>query len=142
MTNRIKELVLQLNQASTAYYKYDNPIMTDQVYDKLYDELTNLEKETGIILSNSPTQKVQGEILEGLNKVTHSRPMLSAQKTKSIDDIVKFSGNKDVVLSYKMDGLTILARYDNGKLIQAITRGTGEIGEDVTHSAKMFLNLP
>ena len=142
MTNRIKELVLQLNQASKAYYKYDNPIMTDQVYDKLYDELTNLEKETGIILSNSPTQKVQGEILESLSKVLHSRPMLSAQKTKSIDDIIKFSGNKDVVLSYKMDGLTILVRYNNGKLIQAITRGTGEIGEDVTHSAKMFSNLP
>ena len=142
MTNRIKELVLQLNQASTAYYKYDNPIMTDQAYDKLYDELTNLEKETGIILSNSPTQKVQGEILESLNKVVHSRPMLSAQKTKSIDDIIKFSENRKVVFSYKMDGLTILARYNDGKLLQAITRGTGEIGEDVTHSAKMFLNLP
>ena len=139
---RIKELVAQLLQASTAYYKHDNPIMADGAYDKLYDELTKLEQSTGIVLSNSPTQKVQGEILDGLKKVVHSRPMLSAQKTKSVDDIIKFSNKQKVVLSYKMDGLTILIRYDNGKMIQAITRGTGEIGEEITHSAKMFSNIP
>lgn len=135
-------LVKQLNEASVAYYKYDKPIMTDKDYDLLYDKLGQLEKETGIIMSNSPTQKVQGEILEGLTKVKHSKPMLSAQKTKDINEIKKFIGNNDAVVSWKEDGLTIVLRYKNGELVQAITRGNGSDGEDVTHTVKTFVNIP
>ena len=139
---RIKELVLQLNQASTAYYKYDNPIMTDQSYDKLYDELANLEKETGLIFSNSPTQKVQGMILEGLQKITHTQPMLSADKTKSTNDIIKFSKGRELITSWKEDGLTLVLRFKNGNFDMAITRGDGVEGEIVTESAITIVNLP
>lgn len=139
---RIKELVTQLSKASTAYYKYDKPIMTDKQYDKLYDELEILEKEIGIILSSSPTIKVQGEILEGFEKVEHTKPMLSAQKTKNIEEIEKFVGDEQVLISWKEDGLTIVLKYSNGKLKQGITRGDGEVGEDVTANVKMFANIP
>jgi DNA ligase (NAD+) len=138
----MKSLIKQLNEASTAYYKYDKPIITDKEYDTLYDRLEQLEKETGIIMTNSPTQKVQGDILEGLTKIKHSKPMLSAQKTKDVNEIKKFIGNKKVVVSWKEDGLTIVLRYKNGKLIQAITRGNGSDGEDVTHTVKTFTNIP
>ena len=140
--NIIKELVTQLHQASLAYYQYDKPIMTDKQYDDLYAELEHLENETGIILAGSPTQKVQGYILKGLNKVTHSKPMLSADKTKDINEIKKFIGNKTCIMSWKEDGLTIVLRYKNGNFAQAITRGTGEIGEDVTHTMRMCNNIP
>lgn len=141
--NKMKELVERLIEADIAYYRDDNPIMTDREYDKLYDELKNLENETNIILSGSPTQKVSGEILDGLTEVRHSKPMLSADKTKSVEDLAKFASGHDVLLSWKLDGLTLVLRYDNGELIQAITRGReGIVGEDVTHTVRTFLNVP
>lgn len=140
---RMRNLIAKIKEADTAYYKYDNPIMTDRDYDSLMDELKNLEQETGVILSGSPTQHVAGEILEELTPVRHSKPMLSADKTKSIDDIIRFIGIKQVLLSFKMDGLTLVLRYENGKLKQAVTRGSeGLVGEDVTHTVRMIENLP
>lgn len=139
---RIKELVKILNNAADAYYVNDNPIMSDKEYDKLYDELEMLEKETGYTLVTSVTQKVQGKVLDGFQKVTHSKPMLSAAKTKEINEIKKFIGSNHFYCSYKLDGLTMVVRYSGGKFIQAITRGTGTIGEDVTEQAKMISNLP
>ena len=139
---RIKELVETLNRASEAYYVNDNPIMSDKQYDELYDELEMLEKNTGYILSSSVTQKVQGRVLDGFQKITHSKPMLSAAKTKDINEIKKFIGNNDFYCSYKLDGLTLVCIYEGGKFKQAITRGTGLIGEDVTEQAKMIENLP
>ena len=119
------------------------PLCLTETTDVAVDLLKKLEEKTGVILSDSPTQKVPGEILESLTEVRHSRPMLSADKTKSIDDLVRFAGGRDVVLSWKMDGLTLVLRYDNGKLQQAITRGReGIIGEDVTHTVRTFLNVP
>lgn len=140
--DRIKELVEQLNKASEAYYKYDKPIMSDKEYDCLMDELESLEASENFILANSPTQKVQGYILEGLQKIEHSKPMLSAAKTKDTNEIKKFIGDNYFYCSYKLDGLTMVARYSNGKFVQAITRGTGLIGEDVTEQAKFISNLP
>ena len=140
--DKIIRTIEKLNDASEAYYKYDKPIMTDKQYDDLYDELELLEKETGIVMANSPTQKVQGFVLDSLKKVTHSKPMLSANKTKDVEEIRKFIGDKRVMASYKLDGLTLVTRYKNGKLIQAITRGSGTDGEDVTEQAKMITNLP
>ena len=139
---RIKELVNELYTASVAYYRDDLPIITDKQYDDLYDELEKLEKETGIILAGSPTQKVQGYILDSFEKVRHSKPMLSAAKTKDAEEIKKFLGNKDFYCSYKLDGLTTVVRYENGKFVQGITRGTGEIGEDVTEQCRYISNLP
>ncbi len=140
---QMKELVEKLNAADIAYYRDDNPIMTDREYDKLFDELKKLESETNIVLSGSPTQKVSGEILDGLTEVRHSKPMLSADKTKSVEDLVKFASGRDVLLSWKLDGLTLVLRYDNGELVQAITRGReGIVGEDVTHTVRTFLNVP
>ena len=140
---RMKELIQILTEADIAYYRDSRPIMTDFDYDRLFDELKGLERDTGLILSNSPTQKVSGEILEELTPVRHSRPMLSADKTKSVEDMVKFADKKPVVLSWKLDGLTLVLRYENGELKQAITRGReGIIGEDVTHTVKTFINVP
>ena len=139
---RIKELITNLTSASIAYYKNDNPTMSDKQYDQLLEELEQLENETGIVLANSPTQKVQGYILEGLQKVNHSKPMLSSAKTKDINEIVKFLGDRKFYTSYKLDGLTLVVIYENGNLKQAITRGTGLVGEDVTEQAKMISNLP
>lgn len=140
--NRIKELVTLLNKASDAYYVKDNPIMSDKEYDKLYDELETLEKETGYILASSVTQKVQGKVLDGFQKVTHSKLMLSAAKTKDVGEIKKFIGSQPFYASYKLDGLTLVCIYEDGEFKQAITRGTGLIGEDVTEQAKMISNLP
>jgi len=143
MMQRMKELISTISEADVAYYKNDAPIMSDRDYDRLYDELLGLEKDTGIILSGSPTQKVSGAILESLKPVAHTRPMLSAEKTKSMADIIKFIGGKAATVSWKMDGLTLVLRYENGHLLQAITRGAeGRIGEDVTHTAKVFMNVP
>lgn len=140
---RIKELVDLLNKASIAYYKYSDPIMSDKKFDSLYDELDSLEKETGIILNNSPTQTINDEILPELKKVTHTRPMLSSNKTKDIAEIKKFVSKSPCVMSWKEDGLTIVVRYKDGKFVQAITRGQGGlIGEDVTHTMRMCSDIP
>ena len=140
--NRIKELVDILNKASYAYYAKDNPIMSDKQYDDYYDELANLEVETGVVLAGSPTQKVQGYVIDSLKKVKHSKLMLSANKTKDIQEIKKFIGNRLCVMSWKEDGLTIVLRYVNGVFTQAITRGSGDLGEDVTHTMRMCKNIP
>ena len=140
--NRIKEIIDLLNKASYAYYAKDNPIMSDKQYDDLYDELSELELSTGIILAGSPTQKVQGTCIESLKKVKHSKLMLSANKTKDINEIKKFISNHSCVMSWKEDGLTIVLRYVNGIFTQAITRGSGDLGEDVTHTMKMCKNIP
>lgn len=139
---RIKELVGILQKASYAYYGLDSPLMTDKEYDDLYDELSTLEKETGCILTGSPTQKVQGYVIDSLNKVKHTKPMLSANKTKDILEIKKFISNHPCIMSWKEDGLTIVLRYVQGIFTQAITRGSGDIGEDVTHTMRMCRNIP
>lgn len=139
---RIKELVKQLNEYRDAYYNEARPVVSDAEYDKLFDELLELEKETGVVYTNSPTQTVGYEVKSELEKVKHSHPMLSLDKTKSVDDLVKFAGEKDCILSLKMDGLTCLLTYENGELIQAETRGDGEVGELITYNAKVFDNIP
>ena len=139
---RMKELIEILTKASRAYYQEDREIMSDFEYDKLYDELTALEKETGVVLSNSPTQKVGHQILSSLKKVRHESPMLSLDKTKEVTALESFLGNNNGILSYKMDGLTVVLTYKNGELSQAVTRGNGEIGEDITHNANFFKNIP
>lgn len=139
---RIKELTELLQKASYAYYGKDNPIMSDKKYDDLYGELAELEKETGCILAGSPTQKVQGYVLDGFKKVEHSKPMLSANKTKDIEDIKRFINNEDFYCSYKLDGLTLVVKYIDGKFVQGITRGNGLIGEDVTEQCRFIKNLP
>lgn len=140
--NRIKELTEILHKASVSYYQYDNPIMSDKQYDDMYDELEQLEKEIGIVLAGSPTQKVQGYILKGLEKQKHSKPMLSAAKTKDVNEIKKFINWRDFYGSYKLDGLTLVVIYEDGVLNTALTRGSGEFGEIVTEQAKMISNLP
>ena len=140
--NRIKELITILSNSSVAYYKFDNPIMSDKQYDDLYDELEKLEKETGCILAGSPTQKVQGYVLDGFKKVKHTKPMLSAAKTKDINEVKKFLKNYDFYCSYKLDGLTLVVRYENGEFVQGITRGGGLEGEDVTEQCRFIKNLP
>lgn len=139
---RMKELIEILTKASRAYYQEDRELMSDFEYDKLYDELTALEKETGVVLSNSPTQKVGHQVLSSLKKVRHESPMLSLDKTKEVTALESFLGNNKGILSYKMDGLTVVLTYKNGELSQAVTRGNGEIGEDITHNAKFFKNIP
>lgn len=139
---RIKDLVKQLNEYRNAYYNEARPIVSDTEYDRLFDELSELENETGIVYANSPTQTVGYVVKSELEKVKHSHPMLSLDKTKSVDDLVKFAGDKDCILSLKMDGLTCLLTYENGELVQAETRGDGEVGELITHNAKVFDNVP
>lgn len=140
---QMRELIERLTEADIAYYKNDAPIMTDLEYDRLTEELAALEHDTGLVLSGSPTQKVSGEILESLAEVRHTKPMLSAGKTKSIEDLIRFAAGRAVLLCWKMDGLTLVLRYEYGKLKQAITRGReGIIGEDVTHTVRTFRNVP
>ena len=138
----MKSLITQLNTYRDEYYNNANPSVSDQEYDRLFDELAALEKETGIYMSNSPTQTVGYEVKSKLDKVKHSHPMLSLDKTKSVDDLRIFAGDKYCSLSLKMDGLTVLLTYDNGELVQAETRGNGEEGEIITHNAKVFENIP
>ena len=140
--NQIKELTAELLHHCHLYYDLDSPEISDAEYDKKFDELFRLENEANFYLANSPTRKVQGKVLDGFQKVTHSKPMLSAAKTKEIDEIKKFLGNEGFYCSYKLDGLTLVCIYENRKLKQAITRGTGLVGEDVTEQAKMIGNLP
>lgn len=139
---RIKYLVKQLNEYRDSYYNEARPVVSDAAYDKLFDELSELEKETGVVYANSPTQTVGYVVKSELEKVKHSHPMLSLDKTKSVDDLVKFAGEKDCILSLKMDGLTCLLTYENGELVQGETRGDGEVGELITHNAKVFDNIP
>ena len=139
---KTKKMTMELLKYCHEYYDMDSPSISDAEYDKKFDELYALENETNFCLANSPTRKVQGSVLDGFVKVEHSKPMLSAAKTKSIDEIKKFIGNNDFYCSYKLDGLTMVVRYSNGRFIQAITRGTGLVGEDVTEQAKMISNLP
>lgn len=141
-TKRIKQLTKLLNKYRDAYYNRGESIISDYDYDNLFDELQKLEEETGIILSNSPTQTVGYEVKSQLEKVKHSHPMLSLGKTKSVNDLIKFSNGKDCIISLKMDGLTVLNTYENGELIQSETRGDGEEGELIIHNAKVFDNLP
>ena len=144
MTNieRIKELTEELLHHCHLYYDLDSPVLSDAEYDKKFDELEKLENETSFWLTNSPTRKVQGSVLDCFTKIEHSKPMLSAAKTKDINEIKKFLGSHPFYCSYKLDGLTLCVRYSNGHFVQAITRGTGFIGEDVTEQAKMIANLP
>lgn len=139
---RIQELVKQLNEYRDAYYNEARSDVSDAEYDRLFDELSELENETGVVYTNSPTQTVGYEVKSELEKVEHSHPMLSLDKTKSVGDLVKFAGDKDCILSLKMDGLTCLLTYENGELVQAETRGDGEIGELITHNARVFDNIP
>lgn len=140
--DRIKELTEILNRASKAYYMQDTEIMSNYEYDALYDELVQLEKETGITLSNSPTIHVGYEVVSELPKEEHEYPMLSLDKTKDIQTLSDWLGDQMGVLSWKMDGLTIVLTYDNGELVKAVTRGNGYVGEVITNNAKVFKNVP
>lgn len=139
---RLKELTEQLNHYRDSYYNNSESIISDKQYDDLFDELQSLEEETGIVMSNSPTKTVGYEVKSKLEKVKHSHPMLSLDKTKSTEDLIKFSNGRDCIISLKLDGLTVLNTYDNGVLCQSETRGNGEEGEIITHNAKVFDNLP
>lgn len=140
--DRIHELVNILNKARYAYEQEDEEIMSNYEYDKLYDELKALEEETGTILNNSPTVNVGYEVVSDLPKKTHQTPMLSLEKTKERDELIAFLNGREGVLSWKLDGLTVVLTYDNGVLTEAVTRGNGEVGEVVTANAKTFENLP
>ena len=139
---RMKELVALLNQASKAYYQDAEEIMSNYAYDKLYDELVELEERLGTVLSNSPTQNVGYEVLSELPKEEHPSRMLSLDKTKQVSDLEEWLGDQQGILSWKMDGLTIVLTYENGELIKAVTRGNGEIGEVVTNNVRVFENVP
>lgn len=141
-TERMKELVELLNKAGRAYYQEDREIISNYEYDKLYDELEALEEETGITLAGSPTVSVGYEAVNALPKETHETPMLSLDKTKEIEVLKNFVGNRKTVLSWKMDGLTIVLTYQDGKLKKAVTRGNGIVGEVITNNAKVFKNVP
>lgn len=139
---RMKELISILNKASEEYYQHSNSMMTDYEYDRLYDELVKLEQETNTTLSNSPTINVEPEILSTLEQVEHPSPMLSLSKTKKVDELESFIGEQEGLLSWKLDGLTIVLTYNKGKLISGVTRGNGIIGEVVTENVKRFKNIP
>ena len=139
---RMRELVSLLNKASQAYYAQDTEIMSNYEYDRLYDELMSLEKITGVILSDSPTVKVGYEAVEELPKERHESPMLSLAKTKSREELKDWLNGKQGLLSWKLDGLTIVLTYSAGRLTKAVTRGNGEVGEVITNNARVFRNLP
>ena len=139
---RIIELIEILNPARKAYYADGTEIMSNFAYDKLYDELEALEKKTGIVLASSPTREVGYEVVSALPKEKHPAKMLSLDKTKSVDDLASFAGDNPCLLSWKLDGLTVVLTYAGGKLRKAVTRGNGEIGEVITPNAKVFANLP
>ena len=141
-TKRIRELIGTLRAAGRAYYQESREIMSNFEYDKLYDELDSLEKETGIVFANSPTQNVGYEVVSALPKERHEKPMLSLNKTKSVEELADWLGGQTGLLSWKMDGLTIVLTYQNGTLVKAVTRGNGEIGEVITANAKAFVNVP
>lgn len=140
--DRIRELVETLNKASQAYYAQDREIMSNYEYDALYDELVQLEQSTGIVLANSPTVSVGYEAVDELPKMRHESPMLSLGKTKDREELRAWLSGHPAILSWKLDGLTIVLTYREGELVQAVTRGNGEVGEVITNNAKTFVNLP
>ncbi len=140
--NRMQELVELLNRAGKAYYQDAEEMMSDYQYDALYDELKNLEQETGVTLAASPTVNVGYEVLSELPKERHESAMLSLDKTKEVEGLREFAGNQKVVVSWKLDGLTIVLTYRDGMLAKAVTRGNGEVGEVITNNAKVFQNIP
>lgn len=139
---RMAELIKLLNAASESYYAKDEEIMSNFEYDALYDELVLLEEESGVVLSNSPTQKVGYESVDFLPKETHEKPMLSLSKTKSVDELSEWLGDNEGIISWKLDGLTVVLTYEDGTLTKAVTRGNGEVGEVITANAKTFTNIP
>lgn len=139
---RMKELIEQLNKAAKAYYQENREIMSNYEYDQLYDELVALETETKTVFANSPTIHVGYELLSELVKEPHESPMLSLDKTKEVSVLTEWLGKQEGVLSWKLDGLTIVLTYDGGELVKAVTRGNGQIGEVITNNAKTFVNLP
>ncbi len=141
-TDRMKELVKTLNHAAMVYYQGQDEIMSNLEYDRLYDELVSLEKESGVVLAKSPTQKVGYEVLSELPKERHLSQMLSLDKTKETAELAEWLGNQEGLLSWKLDGLTVVLTYENGELIKAVTRGNGQIGEVITNNAKVFQNIP
>lgn len=140
--NRVKELVEYLNICCDEYYNQNNPSLSDAQYDALFDELTALENETGLILANSPTQRPGYEVLSSLKKVEHDIPLLSLAKTKLVSDVYDMAQTADGYLGLKMDGLTVKITYQNGEIVSASTRGDGQVGEDITHNARVFSNVP
>lgn len=141
-TERMKELGEKLRAASRAYYAQDQEIMSNLEYDRLYEELEQLEKETGIVLAGSPTVTVGYEAVDELPKERHETPMLSLDKTKDVGQLAAFAGVHEVLLSWKLDGLTVVLTYRDGLLLKAVTRGNGEIGEVITNNARVFRNVP
>jgi DNA ligase (NAD+) len=139
---RVRELTAKLNQWRHEYYNLNSPTVSDAVYDRTFDELKRLEQETGCRMSNSPTQTVGYAVVDGLEKTVHSIPLLSLEKSKQIDDIMRFIGSHQVMLMYKLDGLTVKLEYENGKLIRASTRGNGDEGEIITHNARAIEGIP
>lgn len=139
---RIKELVNNLNDMCNAYYNQDGSPISDTEYDKLFDELDRLEKEHGIVLSNSPTRSVGYHPVSELAEVCHPIPLLSLEKTKEVSELVAFIGKQVALLMVKMDGLTVKLTYENGELLEAATRGDGQVGEDITHNIPAFRNVP
>ena len=140
-SERIKYLVDRLNQANEAYYARDREMMSNLEYDTLYDELAALENETGIVLANSPTVNVGYEAVEELPRERHETPMLSLGKTKDRGELQNWLQGNPAIMSWKLDGLTIVLTYNDGKLAKAVTRGNGEIGEVITNNARTFINL-
>ena len=139
---RMKELTAVLNEAAKAYYQESRELMSNFEYDRMYDELEALEQETGVVMSGSPTARVGYELLSELPKERHAKPMLSLDKTKDVAALQSFLGSQKGILSWKLDGLTIVLTYREGKLVKAVTRGNGEIGEVITSNARVFANVP
>jgi DNA ligase (NAD+) len=140
--NQMKELGDRLNQAAKVYYQGQDEMMSNLEYDRLYDELVQLEKESGIVLTGSPTQRVGYEVLSELPKEQHQSPMLSLDKTKEVGQLAAWLGEQEGLLSWKMDGLTVVLTYENGELQKAVTRGNGQVGEVITNNARVFQNIP
>ncbi|MGN1207877.1 MAG: NAD-dependent DNA ligase LigA, partial [Christensenellales bacterium] len=147
--NRMEELVEILNKHNYNYYVLDNPTISDKEWDKLYDELLTLEKQTGIILENSPSKKVGGEVLQGFKKEPHKVPLFSLEKVNSYDeldnwitDIKRKVKDAEFSLDYKYDGLSCVLTYQNGILVKAVTRGNGQVGENVTEQVKTIRTVP
>ncbi len=139
---RMRELIRILTEAAKAYYQEDRELMSNYEYDRFYDELARLEQESGTVLTGSPTTKVGYEVLDELPKERHESPMLSLDKTKDIEGLKSFAGDHQTVVSWKLDGLTVVLTYRDGRLEKAVTRGNGEIGEVITNNARVFQNIP